>query len=162
MAIERGSGVLAVSVDTRKVENMLNGYQRTLPEALNRATKKIAGMYADFYLRAMHKAGITPWTGQSFLELLHQSKSPIRLGPHTYGVVVPSHLIALDLMKPHWVSLKRGRSITRWAQQKLGNVSGKIFVRPHPWMKSANISAGKNVRVMAELEINQALQRKGI
>ena len=161
MAIERGSGVLTVSVDTKKVENMLNGYQRTLPEAMDKATKKIAGMYADFYLRSMHNARITPWTGTSFLDMLQQSKNPIRLGSHSYGVVVPSNLIALDMMKPHWVSLRRGRSITRWAQQKLGKVSGKVFVRPHPWMKSANISAGKNVRVMAESELNSAIKRKG-
>lgn len=159
--VERSSGILTVSIDTRKVENMLNDYQRTLPEALDKATKKIAGMYADFYLRATYKAGITAWTGQSWGDLLHQSKNPIRLGINSYGVVVPSNLIALDLMKPHWVSLKRGRSITRWAQQKLGISGGKVFVRPHPWIKSANISAGKNIRVMAEAEINNAVMRKG-
>src|SRR3990167_3484587 len=173
MAIMKQSGILTISVDTRKVENMLNGYQRTIPKAGNKAAKKIAGMYADRYLQALHRAKVQPWTGASFIDLLQQRTNPIKLGKGSYGVAVRQYLIALDSMRPHFVSLKRGRSITRWAKQKLGitpvdeatggekRVASRIFVKPHPWLRSGNISAGKNVRAIAEFEISKAIKAKG-
>ena len=168
MAISRSSGILTISVDTRKVENMLNGYKRTIPRAGRKATKKIASMYASFYLRQMIRSKITPWTGHSHNLLNQQVGNPIRLSKDSYGVIVPQYLVMLDSMKPHWVSLKRGRSITKWAQQKLSLDAraiyfglGKIFVRPHPWITSANIRAGKNVRLIAQHEIHNAIIAKG-
>lgn len=159
--ITSGSGMLTVSIDTKKVENMMNGYEREIPIVSDKIARKIAGMYADMYIMALHKAGVEPWTGEGFGELLAQSKSPVKLGKANYGVVVPSHLIALDQMKPHFVSLKRGRAITRWAEQKLGRKFGSVFVRPHPWIRSGNISAGMNVRKIAEFETDNMLKRKG-
>ena len=161
MAIMKQSGILTISVDTRKVENMLNGYQRTIPKAGNKAAKKIAGMYAERYLQALHRAKVQPLTGASFIDLLQQRTNPIKLGKGVYGVAVRQYLVALDSMRPHWVSLRRGRSITRWAQLKLGINSGKVFVRPHPWLRSGNISAGKHVRAIAEWEIGKAVKAKG-
>ena len=161
MAIERTSGMLTISVDSKKAENMLNGYKRTIPKAADKAAKKIAGMYADMYLLSMYKSGIEPWTGQGFGDLLAQSKNPVRLGQGEYGVVVPSYFVALDSMKPHWVSLKRGRSITQWAKAKLGVNSGKVFVRPHPWIRSANIRAGMKIRAIAEWEISKTIRARG-
>lgn len=176
LMISSNSGILTISVDTTKVENMLNGYQRTLPEGMDKAAKKIAGMYADYYLAAIYNAKITPWTGESEINLIEQSKNPVKLGKGSYGVVVNQHLIELDSMRPHWVSLKRGRSITRWAKSKgivpqnrtgfmpmiqSSNYAFPLFVRPHPWIKHANISAGKNVRTIAVNEINKVIRRKG-
>ena len=119
MAIMKQSGVLTISIDTRKVENMLNGYQRTIPKAGEKATKKIAGMYADKYLQALHRAKVQPWHGTAFLDLLEQRTNPIKLGKGSYGVAVRQYLVALDSMRPHYVSLKRGRSITQWQNRSL-------------------------------------------
>ena len=59
------------------------------------------------------------------------------------------------------------------AKQKLGitpvgeatggekRVASRIFVRPHPWIRGAHISAGKNVRAIAEFEISKAVKAKG-
>lgn len=46
-------------------------------------------------------------------------------------VNMPRSLVLLDAMSPHYVSLKRGRNITRWAQKNFGTatVSGKSHVR---------------------------------
>jgi len=41
--------------------------------------------------------------------------------------------IALDSQPTHWVSLKRGRKITRWAHSK-GIYAKAIQVRKHPWI----------------------------
>ena len=49
-------------------------------------------------------------------------------------VKMPRSLIMLDSMNPHWVSLKRGRNITRWAKNNFGTatVSGKSYVYRGP------------------------------
>jgi len=154
------SGILTISVDTRKVENMINGYIREIPKLEDDIPKKIAQMYAHSYLQALHKSNVTPWTGESFVDLIQQSQNPVRLGKGNYGVVVRQYLVALDQMKPHFVSLKRGRSITRWAKDKLGYNPGKIIVRPHPWIRSGNISAGKNRRKIAENEVSKFIRNR--
>ena len=158
------SGVLTISVDTRKVENMLNGYSREFPKLENIVPRKIAGAYAAAYIQAQWRAGIRPWTGESTISLLSQKTNPVKLGKGSYGVIVPHYSVMLDSMKPHWVSLRRGRSITRWAKDKLG-VEGmpgtSVFVRPHPWIRRGNISGAKNVRTIAENEVNKVIRRKG-
>lgn len=174
MAIPTGSGMLSISIDTKKVENMLNGYIRKLPKAMDKMTKKIAGMYSAYYLAQMQPARIEEWTRASFGALRYQATNPVRLGIAEYGVIVPSYLIALDRMKPHWVSLKRGRTITKWAEEKLGiiptwkarggerRIQSKLFVKPHHWIRSANIKAGMQVRNIAEFDVNQFLKEKGL
>ena len=153
--------VISISVDTRKVENMLNGYQRNLPSAMDKMSKKIAGMYAAMYLTQLPRSRISPFTGHLFTKLQGQMTNPVRLGKGSYGVEIPLYGVYLDRMMPHWVSLKRGRSITLWAKKKLGRVPSKIFVRPHPFIRSANIRGGMKVKNIAEFEINKFLQSKG-
>ena len=153
--------IISISVDTRKVENMLNGYQRNLPSAMDKMSKKIAGMYAAMYLTQLPRSRISPFTGHLFTKLQGQMTNPVRLGKGSYGVEIPLYGVYLDRMRPHWVSLKRGRSITLWAKKKLGRVPSKIFVKPHPFIRSANIRGGRNVRGIAEFEINKFLQSKG-
>ncbi len=41
--------------------------------------------------------------------------------------------IFLDSMIPHFVALKRGRKITKWAREK-GLMGKGIYVRPHPYI----------------------------
>ena len=162
------NAILTISVDSRKVENMLNGYVRTIPKAADTAVKKIASMYAEFYLQQMDYAAgvggglsrINPWTGESFAILRQQKDKPIKLGDKNYGVVVPHSLVMLDSMRTHYVSLKRGRNITAWARAH-GFYGNKIIVHRHPWIKSANIKAGKNIRKMAIFEIDKAIKNKG-
>ena len=164
MAIPRRTGAMSITVDTTKVVNMLNNYERNLPISLNKASKRIAGMYSYFYLAVAQKAGIDAWTGQSFNILRRQITNPIRTGKGEYTIVMPSTLIALDSMRPHYVALKKGRSITRWAKAKLG-IEGRIIkginVRPHPFIASANRKARKNIRTIAEFEINKTIKSKG-
>jgi len=82
------------------------------------------------------------------------------------NVSVIGYGVALDSMKPHYVSLKRGRKITKWARQhsivrngkrhltktragksyirsgKRGGITGgAIYVTPHPWI-SRPVSQG--------------------
>lgn len=166
MAIPRGTGLISVTVDSKRVENMMTGYKKTLPEGLRLSAKKIAGKYAETYLDQMPKSNIEKWTGRSFAVLRSQIKNPIMTSnrPVTYAVVVPSTLIALDRMQPHVVALKRGRSITRWAQTKLGfegDALHGITVHPHPWINEANRRAKRFIKKIAKKEIHKKIVRKG-
>ena len=50
-------------------------------------------------------------------------------------VSMPQSLVFLDSMKPHYVSLKRGRKITAWAKRNAGTttVSGRSSVKRGSW-----------------------------
>ncbi len=166
MAIGRGSGMLSVTIDSKKVEDLMRNLQVEIPKAADRTAKKIASKYAQIYLNQMSTARITQWTGRSFNVLKRQVKNPYHMGRGVYGVLVPSTLVALDQMSPHWVALKRSRAITRWARSK-GNLGvrvraetgGSIFVKPHPWITQANTKARKWIKRIPKKETRRAIRR---
>src|SRR3990167_9223627 len=160
---------LGVSVDTKKVENMLNGYIRDMPKLADRIPKKIAQMYAAMYLTQYPRSRISPFTGHLFTRTQSQTVNPVKLGKNHYGVAVPQYAVDLDSMKPHWVSFKTNPLLTRWVTMKLSDANKanfflrtrKIHVNPHPWIRSAHIRAGMQVRKIAEFEVQNFLARKG-
>lgn len=161
--------IVSIKVDTRKVENMLNGYIRNMPELGNRVSKKVAGMYATMYLTQLPRSKISPFTGHLFTKLQGQMSNPIKLGKATYGVEIPQYAVWLDSMPSHWVSLRRRPMLRQWVMMKVKDTKKakwfishkKVHVNPHPFIKSANIRAGKQVRNIAEWEVNKFLTRKG-
>ena len=70
-------------------------------------------------------------------------------------IMMPQSLIYLDGMKPHYVSLKRGRKITKWVKNNFGNatvstlsrvtktkgkaIKGQLYVIPHPFIQKTLI-----------------------
>ncbi len=172
MAIARTTGMIGIEFDDRKVMTMFTGYQRTIPKAIDKGMKNLAGSYAMKYLEQMGRAGARPpgprtrpfigkWTGQTHNILKHQIKNPTRLGKNHYAVVVPASLIALDRMPVHFVAMS-GR-IRQWAQKKAKWALNKssITVHPHPWIKNANRNARRFVKIHPRKEIVRALRRKG-
>jgi len=84
-----------------------------------------------------------------------------RLNMNEYGILMKRYGIALDRMRPHWVSLIPGRRITEWYERTFGETSGisrEIFVRPHPWIENAFIRSVKQVRPIMENEINKFIK----
>lgn len=163
MALPRRSGFLSVTINSQKAENMLTGYERTLPEAADIGLKKLAGIYARIYLEQLPKAGIEPWTGRSENVLRNQIKNPQKIGRNAYGVIVPANLVALDQMRDHWVPFRRSPSLAAWAKTKLGlegRVTGGLFVKRHPWVANANRRAARHIKVVSK-EIHKAVRRKG-
>ena len=169
MAISRGTGILSVSVDAKKLLTMIGGYVRTIPKAMDKGLKNLAGVYALKYLEQMPRAkstsrtnqrGIESWTGRSFNILRNQIQNPIKIGTG-YGVVVPGTLIALDQMRRHPVPLRRGKSITAWANRKLPSHGRSITVYPHPWIENANRNARRFIKTHPRKEIEKALARQG-
>lgn len=64
-----------------------------------------------------------------------------RLSKFRSIVFIPQYGLFLDSMTPHFVKLKRGRLIRRWAREKgephiqqIAQREGSIFVKPHPWI----------------------------
>ena len=163
--------VVAITIDTKKVQFMLTGYQRTIPKASIKGIKKLASFAAMTYLQQARKAGIRDWRGKFAGTFQKQITKPTKLGKNSYGVSVAplrrggvNYAIALDRMRPHWVKLRKGRLITKWAQDKLGlagAVATKVFVKPHPYINNANRIIGRNVKRIVESEINKAIKRKG-
>lgn len=79
---------------------------------------------------AREKPGeIKDFTGK----LLHGGIKPIKIKKGEYGIEIPLYGLALDRMKPHWVSLKPGRKITRWAKSKR-IYARAIRVHRHPYV----------------------------
>ena len=163
------AGILTISVDTKRAENRLNGYIRNLPRLADRVPKKIAQMYAAMYLTQYLRSKISPFTGHLFTKTQGQTKNPIKLGKNRYGVAVPSYAVDLDrMMIPHWVSLKRRPMLRRWVQMKVKNKEKadwfishkKVHVNPHPWIRSAHIRAGMQVRKIAEFEVQKFLRER--
>jgi len=168
MIFKMVTGILTISVDTKKVENRLNGYIRNLPRLADRVPKKIAQMYAVMYLTQYPRSRISPFTGHLFTRTQGQTKNPIKLGKNSYGVAVPSYAVDLDRMPPHWVSLKRRPMLRRWVEMKVQNAEKakwfishkKVHVNPHLWIRSAHIRAGRNVRQIAQFEVSKFLQSR--
>ncbi len=166
MALPRSGGFLSVTINSKKVENMLTGYEKTLPEAADIGLKKLAGKYAEIYLEQLPKAGIEPWTGRSFNILRRQIKDPQKIGRNAYGVIVPANLVSLDQMNDHWVSFRRSPSLAAWAKTKLGlsglegRIAGGLFVLRHPWVANANRRAARHIKIVRK-EIHKAVRRKG-
>ena len=152
--------IISISVDTRKVENMLNGYQRNLPSAMGKMSKKIAGMYAAMYLTQLPRSRISPFTGHLFTKLQSQMTNPVRLGKGSYGVEIPLYGVYLDRMRPHWVSIHpRNFPINKWAKER-GYRGRSIFVSPKPFIHQSNREIRAKARKMIEQEINKELKRR--
>ena len=75
-------------------------------------------------------------------------------------IKMPRSLMFLDSMKPHYVSLKRGRKITKWANKHYpsatvggksrtwygpkGGLKGALYVTPHPFV-TKSLSESRNI-----------------
>lgn len=89
-------------------------------------------------------------------------------------VFIPLYGVQLDSMKPHYVSLKRGRSVTKWTQRHVplktthgksriytgprGGVKGALYVVPHPWIKHPlDMTAKQSLNIMNK-ELTKAVK----
>lgn len=83
-------------------------------------------------------------------------------------VVVPRHGIWLDSMRPHFVKLKRGRLIRRWAMEKgnerikaVAKREGSIRVKPHPWIDTPIARSITNLNSIIRKRADKALRESG-
>jgi len=82
-----------------------------------------------------------------------------RLNKDQIGIMMPQKAVWLDRMKPHYVSLKRGRLITRWARKNydFGKTvkSGRSRVRTY----HGGIKRGSQLYVTADPYVNKAMRK---
>lgn len=72
-------------------------------------------------------------TSQKFERKISKGIRARKLRTNEYGISIPIEGIYLDSMRTHWVSLKRGRAITRWAKKR-GIRARSIQVHAHPFI----------------------------
>ncbi len=143
------------SVNSKRMINTLDRYTIAFKRNLRLGNKRIAGMFAQTYLRYLVAAGVDKWTGHAFKMLIDQVDNP-SLSKGSYIVKVPEYLIALDRFDkdPHVVALKPGRSITNWYNRKIGKPlkgvrkGGRIQyqvirIKRRPWIDNSNTEARK-------------------
>lgn len=124
----------------------LNNLPNKLEKIGNREVWNLTQFGAGALIRSAKNVGqIKPW--RNILMKFGVGINPKKIRKNTYAIEIPSYGIKLDSMKPHHVSLKRGRNITKWAGDKLGRKTGSVFVRKHPF-----INAGFQ-RMVAQAEI---------
>ena len=111
-------------------------FVRELPEETPRITNletwNLTQQGARFLIESAIRAGIKDW--RSVLLKFGVGIEPRKIRKGTYGIFMPLYGVFLDSMRPHLVALKRGRNITRWAQDNLGRKGGLIEVSPHPYI----------------------------
>ena len=156
--------VIVVQIDTRQMQNMLTGFKRNLPKAANRALFNSARLGGRFLKEEALAAGIKHWGGGK-RQLFSKQTTGKRLSPGVYVTVMPRHGRTLDEGN-YWVTLKRGRLVTKWAKDrglipnKVG-VGGSIFVKPHPFIRAAVTRMVKASRKIINREIKKTERRKG-
>lgn len=112
--------------------------QNKLVRNLTRRTIKIGAretwnltQFGARMMRETHIQTSEAWKGQ-----IRRGIKAKKLKKLTYGIQFSKQAMGLDRMRPHWVSLKRGRLITKWAEARLGKpIPRAIKVRAHPYIE---------------------------
>ena len=168
--------VVSIQIDSRKVDNMITGYRRTIPQAARKGMKMLAQKGVENLRQSALQAGIHPWG---------QGKEPSLFGGRGifktefsggYRIHITKHGVALDQMNNHWVALKRTRDIRKWALDKgIAVTAGagarprvliypfpttSVFVRRHPFIAKGLTKTVKDVKIVGK-EVKKAVNRKG-
>lgn len=94
------------------------------------------------------------WTGK----LQRSIKVNRRGNVNTVGML--GYGFPLDRMRTHWVSLKRGRNITKWFDEKIGGKRPRaIRVRAHPWIRNPLAQGLRNTKRILRQETNKLLKQ---
>lgn len=130
--------IIKVDVNDRTVINKLNNINFKLPKDIENNGFEFAKL-AQRNLRFQLTRNKTIWRKK-----IWNGTQARKVNKKVSTVVMPKEGIWLDRAKPHWVKLKRGRLIHRWALEK-GNIfikeiarrEGSIYVKPHPFIDQA-------------------------
>jgi hypothetical protein len=167
--------VLAIKIDARNATLMLERLNKRIPQAAQEGLRELADLAVQNLKTSAYNAGIKHW-GKG------KERSIFRGGIHKrktktgYDIIMSRHGVYLDSMRSHWVALKRGREITRWALDRgiaIPRGRGyrpvatiypvgltKVYVRKHPFIHDAFIKTVKKVKIV-EKKINKTIRSKG-
>ena len=146
-------------------------------DGISKRTKKVGeteiGYFAKFGAQALKhsalRAGITEWKGKMIKPI--EAK---KLSSRRWGIYIPQIIKRLDELPDHYVSLKKGRLITLWAQErfgtktltglsrvsytKRGKIRGAIYVTQHPFIESGFNSMVKRATMVANRIANKSIR----
>lgn len=177
--------VRTITVETKRVENMLSGYAETIPEAGNRGAWNLAQFAARALKEEAKEAGLRPWGGGTGPSLFsHAGTFAKKKKVGEYHVMMPQHGKKLDKGN-YFIHLKRGRLINKWVMDKWGAFGkgskyrrktglsivkwgprggirwGSIYVSSKPFIRKAVIRTINKAKGIVEKEINKATRKKG-
>lgn len=137
---------ISTSGDFVMAERILERVKKQLPAMTIEAMRKWGKILERDMKVSLEQSGVRPFTTASFGPGIRWEQ-----GKKSYigSLIMYQYLLALDNMNPHWVTVKRSRSVLlRWAKQsenfrkkaKLVE-SGKlkrfgIYVKPHPFISN--------------------------
>ena len=154
--------MITIQIDARNAIEMVRGISTNLPKSIDKGLEELALKAVDNLRLSAEQANIKFWGKGKERSIFKGGIFKRRMGNNQYNVYMAQHGIYLDSMRPHWVSLKRGREITQWAKDRgLGHlVGGAIIVRPHPFIKRAFIQTIKDVKLV-ERRVRRTVNSKG-
>jgi len=168
--------VVTLTIDSRKVENMITGYRRTIPQATRKGMEKLANKSIENLRQSAREAGIKPW-GKGSERSIFRGGIFKRKKENEWRIHMNKHGVRLDSMRPHWVALKRTRDIRKWALDKgIAVTAGtgarprvliypfpttSVFVHPHPFIAKGVTKTIKDAKKIPQNEVRKAVNRKG-
>ena len=169
-----------MTLNSQQLKNITNKLEKRLPDEVD---KSLYG-YAQLLTKTLRHNTITDPLRPITKDRRAASQLIVARKQSKFRSVVkmPQSLIYLDSMKPHYVPLKRGRNITRWAQRnygsaRVGNKSrvlrgprggiiyqdgqrSALFVTPHPFINKSIKESSKGLPRELKKGITRAF-RKG-
>ncbi len=142
---------VAVTVSLKGLD--LAKFSKAMSKNLPEETNKEVFSYAKQLAKKLQVAAVTdplrPITAnrRNAAQLIKAKKQSVNRSV----VTMPRSLVLLDSMKPHYVSLKKGRNITAWARKNYGSATitgrstayrgprggmkGALYVTPHRFVQ---------------------------
>lgn len=156
-----------VKIDVRnlnapdKIMKRINNTAKQIQEGAWEFTK-----IAVINMRAKLIQNKTIWRGANGGLISDSGIRAVRQSKYVSLIKMPQYGDWLDSMTPHFVQLKRGRQIRKWAfekgnptVQKLAQQQRGIFVRPHPYIRSAMNQSRVDLRTIIKNRL--AMARRG-
>ena len=148
---------MAKAVEVRVKDNGTFLYLKNLPIRANKIGNREAWNLTQFGAKKIKEsafqAGIKRWKGTW---LTAQGIAPRKIRKGAYGIFIHDKGIKLDRMPPHAVALKRGRPITKWAQQYglkgfiMNDGTRGLMVKGHPFIVNGFIKMLNRADIVAE------------
>ncbi len=153
--------VISVKIDIRNRQafDRINKIALRMPDDIADAGHEFAKL-VQRNLRLQLTQNQTIWRRKLWNSIQARRKSKFRS-----EVFMAQEGVWLDRASPHYVKLKRGRLIHRWAMQKgrehiqkIAAREGSIYVRPHPFIDVAMARSFNRLRPILKRRADKALQ----
>ena len=136
------------------IENLRNKKNKT-PMVIESIGRKVSLMAARELVKAAQRSGLKRWRGDLF-----GKTKPVRQSKYEWGVSIPIHGFYQDnygFKREYYVSLKRGRTITKWAKSKGLYQKGirKLKVKTHPFRDKAERVIDRKMRNIIRQEFRK-------